>query len=200
MAKRTLTLDIIERYQSMSCSGWGFVIANWPELLCSTESGQNENVSIRSGPGSNGRMWPGRMYHIFTSCDVASGCTRIQGKNQHLKAVWCSGQWSAGSWHLYGCYSDTYHIPKPAQVHPVMKVIFHNDSVLFQQDSAPQSACGMCCTNYRDKLRPRPLTGSAAKVLVPNTTRHLQTWRSCWVLMSWFNEVTDHSLYIDYYL
>ncbi|KAK3557213.1 hypothetical protein QTP70_026124, partial [Hemibagrus guttatus] len=42
--------------------------------LCIAESGNNGHVSIRTGPQSKGRRWPGLINHVFFYITWMAGC------------------------------------------------------------------------------------------------------------------------------
>lgn len=85
-------------------------------------------MGIRTGPLSNGRMWPGPINHVFfLLLTHVDGRMRVAylGNRWHqdavwkvcklAKAVWCFGQYSVGKpWVLTFVWMllDTHHLPK----------------------------------------------------------------------------------------
>ena len=120
---------LIERCQNTQCIAvcciWSCIAADhlgctfWP--LSTTESTNNGNVSIRTGPWSNGR-WPGLMNHVFFYITWMARCVCVAylGNTSHQDAlweegklaVWCFGQCSAGKhWVLPSIWMLLWQVP-----------------------------------------------------------------------------------------
>ena len=121
VAKIKLMPALIERCQNTQCITvccvWGCIAADlsgcpcWP--LSTTQSTNNGHVSIRTGPQSNERKWPGLMNHFFssTSCGWLGACaSKKASRLRHCDALGMLG--NLGSFHPCGCYFDMYHLPK----------------------------------------------------------------------------------------
>ena len=129
---KKVMLALIERCQNTQCIAvccvWGCRAADqsgcpcWP--LSIVESTNNGQLSIRTGPWSNGRRWPGLMNHVFFYIMSMAGLltwgtngTRMHYEKKTNQQKQCDALGNVllgnlGSCHPYGCYSDTYHLPK----------------------------------------------------------------------------------------
>jgi len=96
--------------------------SRWP--LSTTESSNSGHMSIRTGPQSNGRRWPGLMNHVFFYITRMAGCVCVAslGNTWHqdalweegkpAEAVWCFGKCSAGKpWVLPSMWMLIWHVP-----------------------------------------------------------------------------------------
>ena len=71
-------------------------LSNVDEAMCGQGSlthmgSEGKPVSIRRGPQSNGRRWPGLMKHIFFDVDV-DVCVAYLGNTWHQDALWEEGK------------------------------------------------------------------------------------------------------------
>lgn len=70
--------------------------------MLTPKSTNNGHMSIRTGPRSNGRPWPGLMNHIYfyiTWMRFLPGehiCTRMHYEGKMEETMWCFGQCSPG--------------------------------------------------------------------------------------------------------
>ena len=130
---KKLMLVLIERCQNTQCIAvcclWECIATDksgcpcWP--LYTAESANNGHVSIRTGPWSNGRTWPGLMKHVYfyiTWIACVSMCVAYLKNTRHqdslcengklVEAVWCFGQCSAGKpWVLSSMWMLLWHVP-----------------------------------------------------------------------------------------
>ncbi len=80
----------------------------WP--LSTAESGNSGHMSIRTGPQSNGRRWPGLMNHVFFYIMWMAGCVCVLylGNTWHQEALWEEGKpaeavcWAMFCWETLG--------------------------------------------------------------------------------------------------
>ena len=58
------------------------------------ESAYNGHVSVRTGPRSNGKRWPGLMYHISFYITWMAGCVCVTylENTWHQHALWEEGK------------------------------------------------------------------------------------------------------------
>ena len=127
---KKLMLVLTERCQNTMCIAVCCVLGRSGQSGCpcwcpaTTDRANNRQVSIRTGPHSSGRRWPGLMNHVFFYITRMAGCMCIAylGNTWHQDAlweegkpaemVWCFGQCSARKhWMLPSMWMLLWHVP-----------------------------------------------------------------------------------------
>ena len=144
---KKLMLVLIQRCQKTQCITvccvWSCRASHqsgcpcWP--LSTAKSTNNGHMSIRTGPRSNGRRWPGLLNHVFFYITWAAGwlCVIYLGNTWHqdalceegkpVEAVWWFGQCSAWKpWVVLSMWTHTttYLSIAADHVHPFMETVF----------------------------------------------------------------------------
>ena len=131
---KKLMLVLIERCQNTQCITvccvWGCIATDQSECPCwplsTAKSANNGHISIRTGPQSNARKWPGLISHIFFYMTWMTGCVCHIPGGTHGTKMYCgrkASRWrlcdalgnvllgNLGFCHPCGCYFDIYHLP-----------------------------------------------------------------------------------------
>ena len=156
-------LALMERCQNTQCIEawfvWGCVAADWSECPCwplsiDESTYRNGHVSVKTGPSSNGRRWPGLMNRFFLHYVDGRVCTCcLPGEAMAPECImgrWQVGRASVMLWAMF-CWQTlnpsihvhvtlthaTYLNIVADQVHPFMATVFPDGTGLFQQDNVP---------------------------------------------------------------